>query len=104
MYPIATSILGHESLWRRTYSGKTQMAACSYFKTSLSNASAKGHCLTRTTLTFITKIKMYKLKGEQMKKFTILCIFNIKGLETKSGDSKRFVFKRQTHNLSISKL
>ena len=37
-----------------------------------------------------------------MKKHTVLCIFNIKGLETKSVDSKRFVFKRQTHNLSIS--
>ena len=55
---ISTSILGHESLWRRTYSGKTQMAACSHFKKSQSNASAIGHCLARTTLKLLeSKLK-----------------------------------------------
>ena len=58
MNPISTSILGHESLWRRTYSGKTQMAACSHFKTSQSNASSKVHCLAIATVKLLeSKLK-----------------------------------------------
>ena len=64
----------------------------------------KGIVLARSTSNFITKIEMTKLNSKQMKKHTVLRFVMIKGLEIKSGCSKRFVIQKLTQNVSINKL